>query len=69
MNGDSVVAEVVIDAHTIRSVAVHSVIHTVANVAPVTICLCHVIWELGLVEEGLPVLAGPLHQVFQCVFH
>jgi len=69
LNCDSIVSEVVINADTIRSVVAYSAIHTVADVALITKCLCDVIWELRLVEEGLSILAGPLHQIFQCVFH
>jgi len=69
LDSDSFVSEVVINANTIRSVVAYSVVHPVADVALVAICLCHVIWEFGLVEEGLTILARPLHQIFQCVFH
>lgn len=57
MNSDSMVSEVVINANTIRLVAAYSVIHAVADVALIAICWRHVIWELGLIKEGLSVLA------------
>jgi hypothetical protein len=61
----SVVAEKVVDAHTVRMMCPYSIIHAVSDVASVPIRLRHIIGHLRLEEVGLATLAGPLDQVLQ----
>mmetsp|Transcript_90916 Transcript_90916/g.252951 ORF Transcript_90916/g.252951 Transcript_90916/m.252951 type:complete len:205 (+) Transcript_90916:1069-1683(+) len=47
----------------------HSVVHTVAGVARVPVCLRDIVGQLRLVEEDLAILADPLDLVLQSVLH
>lgn len=69
LNMHSVVSKVVIDPNTEGFVGDHVVMHAVAHVAIISIGLSYVVGELRLVEISLPIIARPIHQVFQGVLH
>lgn len=69
MNMHRMVSEVVINPNAEGLVGNHIIVHPVAHVPCISIGLCYVIRELGLVEISLPIISRPLHQIFQGMLH
>mmetsp|Transcript_59465 Transcript_59465/g.176946 ORF Transcript_59465/g.176946 Transcript_59465/m.176946 type:complete len:564 (-) Transcript_59465:353-2044(-) len=64
-----IVPEVVVHPHAVSAMGLHRLVHSVADISSISICLRHVVGVLRLVEVGLPGIAGPLNHVLQRVLH
>lgn len=62
-----IVAEEVVDADTVRQMALSRVVDSVADIPLGAILWRHIVRQLCLEKVCLPSITAPLHDVFQCV--